>query len=509
MAAKKLSRQDEQIIREFCELIRARKVLDWVVTDEEKRALWQIASAAKTTGKELRVWRSTSGIVDRKGKMFDGTVSLLDAINFATREAGGFVYVFLDPHEFMTVHAGMRGAVAVRQLKDASHTLPLSGSNIFVVTSDPVPPKELKDSVHITDLPLPNSEVMETNLVQPIIQKGLSQLGEEDVPKIIDYLAGATLQKAEDVLAGEISRHGKLTMASLPAIRAARKDLIRGVCGLEFTDSDGYLVPVGGMTKIQKHLQSMKAAFTEDGRRRGLELFCGILLVGPSGTGKSLLAKWIARIFGFSLFRMDVGSLFNKYLGESEANMRRLQRTLEALERVVVWPDEIEKALATGSGELDEGVALRMLGNFLTWGQERRRGKLFFVATANDVRALRPELIRVDRLFDAIYLVDLPSLKERKVIWEIHLSRRGRKLNDSDMRLLAERSRGYTGSEINGVVKSAMYKAFEADQGLKVEHLLAALEEVQPISRIMPEKIEEVRDWARGKALPAGDEKDD
>ena len=509
MAAKKLSRQDEQIIRGFCELIRARKVLAWVVTDEEKRALWQIASAAKTTGKELRVWRSTSGIVDRKGEMFDGAVSLLDAINFATREAGGFVYVFLDPCQFMTVHAGMRGAVAVRQLKDASHTLPLTGSNIFVVSSDPVPPKELKDSVHITDLPLPDSEAMETNLVQPIIEKGLSELGEEGVPKLMDYLAGTTLQKAEDVLAGEISRHGKLTTASLAAIRAARKDLIRGVCGLEFTDSDGDLVAVGGMTRLLKHLRSIKAAFTKDGEGRGLELPCGILLVGPSGTGKSLLAKWTARIFGFSLFRMDVGSLFNKYLGESEANMRRLQRTLEALERVVVWPDEIEKALATGSGELDEGVALRMLENFLTWGQERRRGKLFFVATANDVRALRPELIRVDRLFDAIYLVDLPSLKERKVIWEIHLSRRGRKLNDSDMRLLAERSRGYTGSEINGVVKSAMYKAFEADQGLKVEHLLAALEEVQPISRIMPEKIEEVRDWARGKALPAGDEKDD
>ena len=509
MTAKKLSRQEEEIIRGSCRQIRARKVLVWVVTDEEKRALRLIASAAKTTGKEVRLWRSTSGIVDRKGKVFDGTASPIDAINFAMRESGSCAYVFLDLHQFMTVHAGMRGAVLVRKLKDASHTLSLSGSNIFVITSDPTPPKELKDFVYIEDIPLPDSETIEVNLIRPLIRTGLSQLGEADVHTLADHLVGGTLQQAEDILAREISRLGKLTMDSLPAIRAARKDLIRGVCGLEYIELDEDLVKVGGMARVQKWLHSVKSAFTEEGRKRGLEPASGVLLVGPPGTGKSLLAKSCARIFGFALFRMDVGSLFNKYLGETEANMRRLQRTLEAFPRVVVWLDEAEKAWATGSGELDGGVSLRLLGDFLTWGQERRRGSLFFAATANDVSALRPETIRVDRLFDAIYMVDLPSLKERKVIWEIHLSRRQRKLSDSDMQLLAERSKGFTGAEINAVVRSALYKAFEANQDLRTEHLLAALEEVQPISRTMPEKIEEIREWARGKALPAGDEEND
>ena len=135
----------------------------------------------------------------------------------------------------------------------------------------------------------------------------------------------------------------------------------------------------------------------------------GVLLVGVPGCGKSFSAKMVASRWELPLLRFDMGSVYAKYVGETE---RRMQEALDYIGNVapcVLWVDEIEKALASSSDESDVGK--RVLGQFLFWLQESP-AKVFLVATANDVSKLPPELFRKGR-FSEVFFVDLPNRAER------------------------------------------------------------------------------------------------
>jgi SpoVK/Ycf46/Vps4 family AAA+-type ATPase len=142
--------------------------------------------------------------------------------------------------------------------------------------------------------------------------------------------------------------------------------------------------------------------------------------------------------------RLDAGALYDRYIGESE---RRLRDALEQVERmapVVLWIDEVEKGFASAASQSsDGGLSKRMFGTLLTWMQEREC-PVFLVATANDIEALPPELLRKGR-FDEIFFVDLPDLEARSAILAIHLRKRGRDPDQFDLPALARRRPGSAG----------------------------------------------------------------
>jgi hypothetical protein len=495
----KLSQQDQQYIRDICLMIQAGTVLGWLVTDEERRALWLLASAEKTTGRRLLAWRSTTGIVDRKGRVFEGTAHPIDALNFAERDMERCVYVLLDLHQFLTPQSGLQGGVLVRKLKDACHSMSTTQSSVFVVGCEPTPPKELKDFAHVIEMTLPTSETIQNQLIQGLADRGASDLNSQEVRIISDHLVGLTLQQAEDVLVREVVSRGKLTVASLPAIHKAKKELVRQTCGLEYIDQDDGLVSVGGMPNIRKWLRLIRPAFTGENIIKASDTPRGMLLLGPAGVGKSLEAKAAAKELGLVLLRINMGGVFASLMGESEANFRRLRRAVDSFGEVAVWMDEMEKQIQRGRGELDSGVSSRVAADFLTWSQERL-GKVFFIATANDVEAIPPEFLRGGRLFTKVWFVDLPRKEDRMEIFRIHLSLRKARVKESELDALAERSEGYTGSEIEEVVTLAFFLALDDKKPLSEKHLLEALPEVTPISRLMPDKIAALREWARDKA---------
>ena len=101
----------------------------------------------------------------------------------------------------------------------------------------------------------------------------------------------------------------------------------------------------------------------------------GALLVGIPGTGKSLTAKAIATAWSCPLLKVDLGALKSKFVGDSEANLRKVFKLIEAIGRCVVWFDEIEKALqGATSGSADGGVSSDALGAVLSWMQGSRQG---------------------------------------------------------------------------------------------------------------------------------------
>lgn len=159
----------------------------------------------------------------------------------------------------------------------------------------------------------------------------------------------------------------------------------------------------------------------EDFKRYIQKPLGGALIAGVPGSGKSLMAKYIAHEFRLPLIRMDLGDVLGKYVGDSEKNMNKALSLIEALSPCVLWIDEMEKAFAGSSGESHE-TTKRTLGKFLTWMQEKGDKGLscFVFATANDVSAMPPEMFRSGR-FDAKFYTFLPSAKECAEIFASHI----------------------------------------------------------------------------------------
>jgi SpoVK/Ycf46/Vps4 family AAA+-type ATPase len=227
------------------------------------------------------------------------------------------------------------------------------------------------------------------------------------------------------------------------------------------------------------------------------------MIVGLPGGGKSLTAKALAATWQVPLIRWDVGAMRSKYVGESEANVRKVIQILESLGQCVLWLDEIEKALAGSTGpQGDGGVASDALGTILSWMQERTC-PVFVVATANDVRALPPELLRKGR-FDEVWWVDLPTHAERVAIARASLSAFGRTLDDAELGEIADATDGFVGAEIAAVIPDALFAAFaDGERALTVADVVAAAKAVTPLSETAREKIEDLRKWATGRARSA------
>jgi SpoVK/Ycf46/Vps4 family AAA+-type ATPase len=212
------------------------------------------------------------------------------------------------------------------------------------------------------------------------------------------------------------------------------------------------------------------------------------------GCGKSLTAKATANLFDVPLLRLDVGKLLGKYVGESEENLRRAIQTAEAISPCVLWVDEIEKAFSgIGSSNGGHEVTTRLFGYFLTWLQEKT-SSVFVVATSNDISKLPAEFLRKGR-FDELFFVDFPNGNERKSIFELHIKKRGKWATSIDTIKLIKDTDGYSGADIEAVVKNTVEKAFLGERKhITTDELQEEIKEVKPISVTLKEKIDKLKD---------------
>jgi len=224
-------------------------------------------------------------------------------------------------------------------------------------------------------------------------------------------------------------------------------------------------------------------------------------MLGVQGAGKSLCAKAIATAWHQPLLRMDPSTLYASYIGESERNLRQALRQTEAMSPVVLWIDEIEKGFASAASQsTDGGLSKRMFGTLLTWMQEHE-APVFVVATANDIEALPPELLRKGR-FDEIFFVDLPTEPVRRDIFAIHLKKRRRDPQQFDLQALARTSEGYSGAEIEQAIISALHEAYADNAELDTGRILTALRTSPPLSVTMAETVQCLRAWSKGRCVP-------
>jgi SpoVK/Ycf46/Vps4 family AAA+-type ATPase len=221
--------------------------------------------------------------------------------------------------------------------------------------------------------------------------------------------------------------------------------------------------------------------------------------MGVQGCGKSLAVKVIARELTLPLYRLDLGRLYSKYIGETEQNLRKALMIVEKLCPLCLWIDEIEKGFAASGGDIDGGVSQRILGTFLTWMQERKTS-CFIAATANDIYRLPPEFLRKGR-FDEIFFVDLPDIESREIIFKINLQKRGFKPEDFDLKKMAEVTIGFSGAEIEQAIISALYRATSEKENISTKHIVEQIRSTKSLSVLKSEEITALRAWAKERTI--------
>ena len=388
---------------------------------------------------------------------------------------------------------------AARSLESLRGSLVITGEGIDL----PRPLKEL--SAHVT-LPGPRDGEFRDLLASIVEDISKAQhvevaLSREETTHLLKHLSGLTLMEAEKILTKAIIEDGALTAEDIEHVIEAKRRVVEREGLLEYYPADKSMANIADLVTLKGWLAKRRAVVKEPERAEqfGLTFPRGILLLGVPGCGKSLSAKAVAAEWALPLLKLDPSNLYNKFVGESESNFKRAMRAAERMSPVVLWIDELEKAFASG-GE-DGGVSQRILGSFLSWMQERR-GDVFVVATANDIQSLPPEILRKGR-FDEIFFVDLPEREIREEIFQIHLDSRGHDSRGFDLVTLAAQTEGFSGSEIEEVVVSALYTAFSNETALDTAAISKEIEATRPLSVTMAEKIQAMRDWAKGRAVRA------
>ncbi|HEU6447509.1 MAG TPA: AAA family ATPase [Verrucomicrobiae bacterium] len=479
-------------------IVRSRTPLVAVESNEEP----QVVRLAKQIAHKLQMkafrWTVTEGLqaFDPNDQPSQSVLKSREVLDFIKSSGKNCLFVLLDFHPYL------QDALHVRALKDIALGQSNHYATVMIVGYALNVPMELQPFIAYFRLPLPTLEQLR-GIVFDVAGEWGAEHGNREVQttnKALDLLvrnlAGLTATDARRLALKAINDNGAIEENEMPDVMRAKYELLGRDSLLSFEHETVQFAEIGGMSKLREWLLLRKNFFF-DGANSILDPPRGVLLLGVQGCGKSLAAKAAAGIFTVPLLRLDFGVLYNKYYGETERNMRKALETAEVMSPCVLWMDEIEKGLAPDDN--DDGLSRRILGTLLTWLSEKRKA-VFIVATANDITRLPPEMVRKGR-FDEIFFVDLPAAENRKSILKIHLRKRGIDPAKFNLDELAKATEGFSGSEIEQAVVSAMYSVGAQTASMTQEKLLAEIRQTKSLSVVMAEKIDELRDWAKERTV--------
>lgn len=480
-------------------VIRSRTPLIAVESNEEPTIVRLVRQIGQRLQRKAYRWTITEGLqsFEPADQPTRAVMKSLEVLNYIKTDARYSLFVLLD------FHPHLEDAVHVRYLKDIALAHPQHFSTVVLVGHSIRLPEELRPFTGRFRLPLPSLDELRRIVLDAAAEWGAAH-GRRDVQttnKALDLLvrnlAGLTATDAHRLALKAIADDGAIAESDLPEVTRAKYELLGGDGVLSFEYETAKFSEIGGMTRLRQWLDVRKRFFL-DGPQTQLDPPRGLLLLGVQGCGKSLAAKAAAGIFGVPLLRLDFGVLYNKYYGETERNLRKALDTAEVMSPCVLWMDEIEKGLA--AGDADDGLSRRILGTLLTWMSEKRKS-VFLVATANDIARLPPELVRKGR-FDEIFFVDLPLPQSRREILTIHLQKRCLAPAEFGLEALTAATDGFSGSEIEQAIVSAMYTAHAQERKLMQADLLEEIRQTRPLSVVMAEQVAELRAWAKGRTVP-------
>lgn len=445
------------------------------------------------TERELLEW-NIRGIFDKKNnKLLE--LSLADSLEFFLNDISGLENRVLIIKGFQFFYDEVEVSERLKLLAQLINSGSISDFTVIIISPVINVPVSLEHYVTILNVDFLTHEEIKVIISDFISTYELSTPSATFINELASLFKGLNETDINSVLSLAVSVDGELNHSDLSLIFDQKQQLIKKSAILDLVQDNDSVENIGGLDVLKEWLKQKAFVFKNINKAKkfGVDTPKGVLICGMPGCGKSLTAKATATLFGFPLIRLDMGKLMGKYVGESEANMRKAISLAEASSPCVLWIDELEKAFAgIGSQGSASEVTTRLFGHFLTWLQEKD-SLAFVVATANNISILPPELLRKGR-FDEIFYVDLPNEQERKKIFEIHIrKRRPKDLSSIDLKFLVGKTKGYSGADIEGIVKDAVEGAFSAHKSvLSTEDISRAISNTHSLSEVMKDSIDKL-----------------
>lgn len=488
----------------FEQLIQAGGYCVSIITHEERYALEIVRKTAEKLKRDMWIWSVADGVRDG---LLDGSPAIAGTDTPAAGLANlsqakpGSLAVTLDLAEHL------RGGKALRILRDMIDSYHKTGITIVLIDSQDKLPDVVKAYTKPFEISFPDEKELQRIVratLQELHRKKPIEVGitHKGFDTIVRNLRGLTRRQAVRIISDTVANDQRFEDEDINIVIANKRRMVQQGGLLEYIQTPLDLSEIGGMKRLKKWLNQRRDVFSKEAKEFGLTAPKGVLMLGVQGAGKSLCAKAIATAWQQPLLKLDPGTLYGSFIGESEHNLRQSLKQTEMMAPVVLWIDEVEKAFASAaSRSADGGLSQRMFGTLLTWMQDHE-APVFVVATANDIEALPPELLRKGR-FDEIFFVDLPAPAVRQQIFSIHLKKRGRSPEQFDFKALAEASEGYSGAEIEQAIISALHEAYADKTDVDTDRLIKAVRTSPPLSATMAEKVQALRDWAKGRCVSA------
>jgi len=468
-----------------------------IETHEENRALNLIIKASSKQYLPTFKWTVTEGLqrLDLNLDPQRHASAPQDGLKHIKASALQGIYILVDFEHYL------EDPINIRLLKEIAMMFDGNKGKLILLSHVLNLPGNLQALSSSFSLNLPSTQVLEKMIrdeaqAWQATENTRVRTDRETLDRLIQNLSGLTHRDAKRLIRNAIINDGAITETDLPEVMQAKYKLLNQDDVLSFEFETSHFSELGGMEKLKGWLKQRQPIFTQ--KKNATDIPKGILLLGVQGCGKSLAAKTVAGIWGIPLLRLDFGRLYDKYIGETEKNLRQALHTAEVMSPCVLWIDELEKGIASDNS--DQGTSNRLLGTLLTWMAEKT-ARVFIVATANQIEVLPPELIRKGRL-DEIFFVDLPNKQTRSHIFKIHFDKREINHSHIDFKKISEISDGFSGSEIEQAVVSSIYACQSSKTEINTEILLQEIKNTRPLSVVMAEKIQRLREWANERTVP-------
>lgn len=265
---------------------------------------------------------------------------------------------------------------------------------------------------------------------------------------------------------------------------------------------------VGGLTKVKEKLREVvewPIRYPHRLNRLGIEPPRGVLLYGPPGCGKTMLAKAIANESQANFISVKGPELLSKWIGESEKAVREVFRKGRQAAPTVIFFDEID-SLAPQRGKYmgSAGVSERVISQLLTeMDGLSSKGKVIVTAATNRPDLLDPALLRPDRI-DRIIYVPYPSLEARKEVLKVHSKNVPLSTNVS-LEEIAKETENFSGADLKSLVKESAMNALRRSKSARViqrEDFQKAMENLKPsLTEELKEYYNKMKEKFEGKGV--------
>lgn len=488
---------------------------DWAFAKDLPFGLWNVRdgwSEELPTDDADKV-ATKDGVIDP----YKALLTILDVPGNGKNAKKKGVYVMHAPHHWIGKHPGMIECLR-HYVRDMGEMPRLR--IVMVMPEGIILPDDLKHDIPLLDFGLPDFD--ERKEIFDYVVESSTPQGQEiptlftgrEVETLVGSAGGMTQMEAETAFSKAIVLQRPQWPELLfdefnRTVLDAKTEIVKNSEVLEMMDSLP-IEDVGGLEVFKDWIRIAARCFGAEAREAGVDAPKGVVVVGSPGTGKSLVGKVTGSMLQMPIVKFDVSRLFASLVGQSEERARGAIKMLEALAPCVAFIDEIDKGLggAHQSGG-DSGVSKRVLGTILTAMQESK-APIFWIASANRVDGLPPELLRKGR-FDEVFAVLSPNKVERREIFKIHLRKRKQDADAlDDFELALDASEGYVGAEIEAACKEAVKVAFANEVPVTGKLIAEQLGMMKPLREAFPEDIARMEQWAQNNArlasLPVSEE---